>query len=229
MNKKGLDDKRLSFKAKGILAYLLSKPDNWKANITHLSKVSKDGRGSIRTGLQELEEYGYLTRRPIRNEDGTIKEWESIICEIPTTSPHVNYQHVDNQHVDNCTLISNDSNNYNNNNKGKLFDTNITNFKKAFGQAPNYFQKEKLINLNEKLLNYIIKWAGEKGKRIEYFMKVIDDVIKSNICTSKQFVEHIEERKNNKGYNSHTKNKPFKKERRTSNKELEDLYKTGYK
>ena len=59
-----LEDANLSFKARGLLAYLLSKPDTWTANITELGHASvHDGEKSIRAALAELVEYGYFKRR----------------------------------------------------------------------------------------------------------------------------------------------------------------------
>jgi len=83
MDKTGLEDPRLSFKAKGILAYLLSKPDNWYCYSKHLAKVGPDGISAVKTGLRELREAGYLEKRPIKGEDGRIVKWESIIREQP--------------------------------------------------------------------------------------------------------------------------------------------------
>ena len=37
MNNTGINDKNLSFKAKGVLAYLISKPDNWYINYRDLT------------------------------------------------------------------------------------------------------------------------------------------------------------------------------------------------
>ena len=51
-----LDDDRLSFKAKGILAYLLSKPNDWKVIVGNLVAQSKDGKASVYAGLKELKE-----------------------------------------------------------------------------------------------------------------------------------------------------------------------------
>lgn len=57
-----LNDKNLSFKAKGLYAYLYSKPDDWDFETNRISKQSKDGRDGVRSGIRELEQYGYLTR-----------------------------------------------------------------------------------------------------------------------------------------------------------------------
>lgn len=68
IRREALQDERISFKAQGILTYLLSLPDTWKTNSERLSTLRKtkgkvkEGRESIRAGLRELEEAGYLRR-----------------------------------------------------------------------------------------------------------------------------------------------------------------------
>ncbi len=83
INKAGLEDARLSFKARGILSYLLSKPDNWQVRTKDLVNNSREGRTSIYSGLKELEEHGYLKRYAVRNEKKRIISWESIVYEEP--------------------------------------------------------------------------------------------------------------------------------------------------
>lgn len=75
-----LNDVRLSFKAKGILTYLLSLPDDWVIHIDQLVGKSKDGVASFRSGLDELIKRGYLKRYPIM-QDGQITRWETEIFE----------------------------------------------------------------------------------------------------------------------------------------------------
>ncbi|PFV86282.1 DnaD domain protein [Bacillus thuringiensis] len=83
INNTGLKDKRLSWKAKGILAYILTLPDDWVFYREELSQHAKDGINSLRSGMQELKEYGYIQRFPIRDEKNKIVRWETIIYEIP--------------------------------------------------------------------------------------------------------------------------------------------------
>ena len=84
MNKGFLEDDRLSMKAKGILAYLLSKPDNWKVIVGDIIKHCKDSKSAIYSGLKELKENGYYKKEPIRSEDGSrIVRWESTVYEVP--------------------------------------------------------------------------------------------------------------------------------------------------
>lgn len=87
MDKGFLDDDRLSYKAKGILAYLLSKPDNWVVVIKDLMNHAKDGRDSIYSGLKELKECGYYSKTPVRNEKGVVTHWDSVIYEVPEENP----------------------------------------------------------------------------------------------------------------------------------------------
>ena len=42
-----MGESRLSYKAIGILMYVLSKPDNWEANEDDLVKRHDDGRASV--------------------------------------------------------------------------------------------------------------------------------------------------------------------------------------
>ena len=84
LNKNFLEDKRLSFKSKGILTYLLSKPDDWTVRVNELISASTDGESSVRSALKELETCGYYRKYRVRTEDGSkIARWESVIYESP--------------------------------------------------------------------------------------------------------------------------------------------------
>lgn len=67
-----LRDERLSWKARGLLAHLASHSLNWETSLERLSVSGPDGRDAVRSGLNELETYGYLVRVRARNEDGTL-------------------------------------------------------------------------------------------------------------------------------------------------------------
>lgn len=53
-------DVRLSFKARGLLAFILSMPDHWATSSTALARMGPDGRDSVRAGLRELRDLGYV-------------------------------------------------------------------------------------------------------------------------------------------------------------------------
>jgi len=57
-----IEDSRLSFKALGILTYLLSKPSNWVIHEYEVARSHGCGRDAVRSALRELEAAGYLIR-----------------------------------------------------------------------------------------------------------------------------------------------------------------------
>jgi hypothetical protein len=75
-------DKNLSFKAKGILVYLLTRPNDWKVYIAEIASHSVDGIDSVKSGLKELKEAGYVVHRVVR-EKGKIIAHEYIVYETP--------------------------------------------------------------------------------------------------------------------------------------------------
>ena len=83
LNKTALNDDKLSWKAKGIFAYLMSKPDDWVCKVEDLKKHAKDGADSVKAGLRELREHGYMIKRPIRDNKNVIVEWEEALFETP--------------------------------------------------------------------------------------------------------------------------------------------------
>lgn len=82
MSNHHLRNEKLSWKAKGIHSYILSLPDDWKIIIEHLKTISKDGRDSTRSGIQELYDLRYWQRYPI-HVDGKIDRWVTEIYEEP--------------------------------------------------------------------------------------------------------------------------------------------------
>ncbi len=70
IDRRALEDPRLSFKATGILAYLLSKPDGWQVRGEQLARAKKEGRDAVLKGLQELRKFGYATIVDERDKKG---------------------------------------------------------------------------------------------------------------------------------------------------------------
>ena len=79
-----LQDKKLSFKAKGLLSYMLSLPDNWKYTIKGISKESKESEKNVRTVLKELESHKYLVIVKKQNSLGRFV-YEYFVYEKPDT------------------------------------------------------------------------------------------------------------------------------------------------
>lgn len=64
-------DKRLSLKAKGLFAVMMSRPENWEFTVSGLAAFTGAGKDMIRSALAELEEVGYLIREQTHSEKGT--------------------------------------------------------------------------------------------------------------------------------------------------------------
>ncbi len=74
-----LQDTRLSWKARGIYAFLVSKAsiEGWKFNRDALIEASdNDGKASYDSGIKELKDLGYLSIEPIKLERGAFAGWK---------------------------------------------------------------------------------------------------------------------------------------------------------
>lgn len=124
MHKQPVENDELSWKAKGILAYLMSKPSDWEVRIGDLEKHATDGESALRSGLEELERCGYLVRKREHDPDTGHFQWVHIVHELPTEersnpdarklqpsgdSPSVENPQMDNPQMDNRDTTKNDS------------------------------------------------------------------------------------------------------------------------
>ena len=96
-----LKDGNLSLKSRGLLITMLSLPDDWKFSENGLCAIlPKDGQASIRSGLKELEQNGYLTRERTRDANGRVSD---VVWTI-RDKPHVENPSVVNPSLDNPNL-----------------------------------------------------------------------------------------------------------------------------
>lgn len=71
-----LEVQSLSYKAKGIYAYLVSRPDGWNYNMTNIINTSIDGKEAVQKGIKELEKVGLLKRQKTQNSEGKFTGWD---------------------------------------------------------------------------------------------------------------------------------------------------------
>lgn len=116
----------LSWKAKGILLYLISLPENWVLNLNELKNHATDGISSLRAGINELKENGYVRVSSVKDEKGKftgtkyevdeygmLPELENLISDNPISEKPIS---------ENRTLL-----NTNNNQILNKLNTNTTN------------------------------------------------------------------------------------------------------
>jgi hypothetical protein len=66
-------DRRLSFRARGVLAYILSLPPNAKTTVEAIAREGTEGREAVRKAMAELEAQGYVKRVKERDGRGQVR------------------------------------------------------------------------------------------------------------------------------------------------------------
>ena len=88
LDKGFLNDIRLSWKAKGLLAYMLSLPDDWSFSISNLATKSKCSRESTANIIKELTKAGYIHKMQVRTNHGKFGKLELFVFETPRAEPY---------------------------------------------------------------------------------------------------------------------------------------------
>lgn len=65
-----LNDKRLSWKAKGIYTFMISFPEEKELHINDIRPMSTDGVRGFAAGMNELEAYGYIEKKNLHQSNG---------------------------------------------------------------------------------------------------------------------------------------------------------------
>ena len=99
-----LRDKSISLKAKGLLSQMLSLPPEWDYTLQGLAYINKEGINSVREGVKELENAGYIKRRRTRDAKGLFVGTEYVIREQPESDiPTYENRMLDNRTLENPT------------------------------------------------------------------------------------------------------------------------------
>lgn len=121
LDKQISEDKRLSWGARGLLIYLLGKPDHWTVSPTALVNETKacakpSGRDSTYGLLRELVTVGYLRRVQNKGDGGKFDSIDYLVSEVAraeagneqphTDSPHTGLPDTAQPHTANPTQVS---------------------------------------------------------------------------------------------------------------------------
>lgn len=146
------EDNRLSWKAKGLLGYMLSRPDNWIIRTSDLIKRSTDGERAVKSAIKELKETGYLVIHKLKNNKGQFIGADWVYDDVPFSCQTesailqpVENARVENAEVENSTNINNTD--FNNTNLKKNNNTKRTkNKRKAIRKelVPDWLEEIKL-------------------------------------------------------------------------------------
>lgn len=83
VNKATIEDSRLSWKATGLLSYLLQSPDVYDKRVNDLVKIKTDGSTSLSSAIKELIRFGYIQRIRSRNSLGQHTGVKYLVYENP--------------------------------------------------------------------------------------------------------------------------------------------------
>jgi hypothetical protein len=81
-----LQDRRLSYTARGVLVDLLSRPDGWSEDGRRMAATSPQGRHAVAKALRELTAFGYYRVERVRRADGTFVS-EVHVFDTPQVAP----------------------------------------------------------------------------------------------------------------------------------------------
>lgn len=168
-----IKDERLSWKARGIFQYLWAMPDDWNFYVDEVAKHSKDGIKALKSGLSELEKYGYLKRIRIRDKKGLFSEMSWKLSDTGNLSISTIFGP-----TDNGTLL-------NTNNTNKKETLNKKNTKDILSSSHSTAAHEIVDYLNSKIGTHyrattrktqsLIKARMNEGFNVDDFKKVIDN------------------------------------------------------
>lgn len=185
IDRRALEDDRLSFKAKGVLAYLLSRPSDWNVRMHDLASRSTDGMASVQSAMKELQKFGYasfvVTTDPVTKQiTGSL--W--TVRETPTTDkpieniesePQVDFPHAENPHCGKAARgkvpCLEDKKNTNKNLTNKELTKepvfpgvlDCDEFKTAWGEYLTYRQERRLQKLQDKSISRQFKQLATWG------------------------------------------------------------------
>jgi hypothetical protein len=83
IDQRSIEDERLSWAARGLFHYVLSRPDDWRILVDDLRRKGNLGRDGIYALLRELRRYGYMRYVLVRDEYGRIRGGIYYVHEVP--------------------------------------------------------------------------------------------------------------------------------------------------
>lgn len=201
VHKNFIHDDNLSWKAKGILLYLLSRPDDWQIYETELVRHSTDGLSGLKTGIKELEKVGYIQRTRKRDDKGRLKEYEYAVYEKPS---HIRFSNVGKTYIGKTnvgkshTTNNNSTNNKNTNNEtgdtSQIFQ--LVSKELEMIQSPLKVQElEDELNLIKgnklEVTTVAINYCKQNKKGINYLIKVLRNWNNEGIDTEEKALAKV--------------------------------------
>ena len=164
-----LRDKELSYKAKGLLSFMLSLPEDWDYSLAGLCSISKESKDGIRSILKELQDHHYLEIEKVRGKKGYF-EYNYLIYEIPhfidldkgNNDPGMEFPYMDSPNMEKPIQI----------NTNKQID------KDDKTKISSFFVPEEHNKLTIELINR--GYINEEDMQIFYYDKLFEQLLENN-------------------------------------------------
>ena len=164
VNNEIFHDKELSYKAKGLFCQMLSLPDNWDFKENGIKTLATDGISSVRSGLKELMNKGYLLREPIR-EGNLIVDWQYTLIDSPRNLENLK---IENLKLENLNPIKLN----NNSTKNELNKNNIN----VYTRKHKYGEYQHVL-LTDKEHTHLVELYGSS---LDEHIKILDEYIETS-------------------------------------------------
>lgn len=224
VHKSFIFDSNLSAKAKGILLYFLSRPDDWQIYTSEVVKNMNDGQKSINSGINELIEAGYVERSLKRKENGDFNGYEYLVYEKPRSIREMPFgenakrenakrinakrENAKGQTTNNNRTNNDLTKNNNTKNDSSSYDTTT-----AYDFLLNNFVEMQNANKQKEVSNLIqdikdntldvvkvaTNYCKENNKGLNYFIAVIKNWIADDVDTKEKALAKVTP--NNKKHN----------------------------
>lgn len=169
VNNEIFHDKNISYKAKGLFCQMLSLPENWDFKENSIKALATDGISSVRAGLKELMEKGYLVRKPIR-EGNLIVDWEYTLIDCPRNLENLK---IENLKLENLKLENLNPIKLNNNStKNELNKNNIN----VYTRKHKYGEYQHVLLTDEEHTHLVELY----GSSLDEHIKILDEYIETS-------------------------------------------------
>ena len=166
-----LRDNNISFKAKGLFCYMFSMNENWNFTLQSIATQQKDGLDSVKSAMDELKQYGYISYEKHSNGSGTY---------FLNDEPNVENPNVENPNLGKSTRIKNTNLDKNNN-------INYDEYLTLWNEFATKNKKSKIASLTNTRKKQLYTRLKDYKNFLEMFKYSLIKAEKSNFLLTSKF------------------------------------------
>lgn len=189
-------NKQLSWKAKGLLAFILNPPPTWSFSVKGLAGMATEGESAVRSALLEMEKSGYLLRERVRDSNGRFFKMRYKVSDRPiflkqqpvSDLPLCENHKVANISITNKNITSGVINNINN--KHTRTRESKASIKTDYTHSTEFYKLLDFSELNQKTANFIKQHPSVKAN-LNFSDKIDIEILKTKISESANVLQKV--------------------------------------